>query len=49
MVERDNNAVVINTKKMLEIVSGSPSDSYKVPIVIHNENNLTDFHTNSWV
>lgn len=33
----DNNALVINTKKTEEIVFGSPSDSYKSPIVIQNE------------
>ena len=33
----DNNALEINTKKREEIVFGSPSDSHKVPILIHNE------------
>ena len=38
MVEcSDSNALQINTKKTEEIVFGSPSDSHKVPIVIHNE------------
>ena len=31
----DSNALEINTKKTEEIVFGSPSDSHKVPIVIH--------------
>lgn len=34
-----NNALEINTKKMVEIVFDSPFHSFKVPFVFHNEKN----------